>query len=112
MDQTMKAFKALADESRIRILWMLEEKPLCVCEIRASLSLSQSSISRHLQLLNEAGFVTTKRSGQWKEYLLNPTPALLIQGLITQVRTAALLDPEAKTLRDLAKKVCRDKICG
>jgi ArsR family transcriptional regulator len=111
MEETVKIFKALADESRVRILWMLEERPLCVCELQASLGLSQSSVSRHLQTLEESGFVVSQRSGAWKDYRLNPEPPVLIQGLLAQVRTAALLEPEAGRVRSEAARACRDEIC-
>lgn len=112
MEATVKVFKALADESRVKVLWMLEARPLCVCEIQAALGLSQSSVSRHLQQLEEAGFVTSARRGSWKDYILHPAPGVLVQGLTAQVRAAALQEPEAARVRELAAQVCRDAICG
>ena len=63
-----KIFKALADRNRLRILKMLEARPLCVCEITAVLGIAQSSVSRHLGILREAGLVDDKKEGQWMIY--------------------------------------------
>ncbi|PLX41459.1 MAG: transcriptional regulator [Deltaproteobacteria bacterium] len=112
MSWTMKLIKALADESRVRVLWMLEERSLCVCEMQESLGLSQSSVSRHLQILEEAGFIVSERRGPWKDYNLNSKPTLLAQGLLAQIRVAALLEPEAKRVREMSANVCREEICG
>ena len=111
MEATMKAIKALADDSRVRIIWMLEERPLCVCEIQAVLGLAQSSVSRHLQLLEEAGYIVSERRGSWKDYRLNPSPPLLVQGLVAQVRTAALIEPEAEKIRETAVHSRREELC-
>ncbi len=111
MESTMKTFKALADESRVKILWMLEERALCVCEIQASLALSQSSVSRHLQMLEDAGYVVSERRGAWKDYMLNPKPTFLVQGLLAQVRAAALTDPAGDEVRRAARCACRDELC-
>jgi len=105
-------FKALADESRLRILWLVEERPLCVCEIQAVLGLAQSTVSRHLQILEDAGFVASERDGLWKNYRLCPAPPPLAQGLLAQVRLAALGNDEAQRLRGAARQACREDLCG
>lgn len=106
------ALKALADESRLRIVWMLEERPLCVCEIQAVLGLAQSTASRHLQVLEDAGFVTSERIGPWKNYRLHPVPAPAAQGLLAQVRLAASGSREAHRVREAARQACREDLCG
>lgn len=57
-------FKALSDRTRQRILFLLEERPRTVTEIVAAFSLSQSTISRHLAVLRNAGLVEDRRQGQ------------------------------------------------
>jgi ArsR family transcriptional regulator len=104
--------KALADESRLRVLWMVEERPLCVCEIQAVLGLAQSTVSRHLQILEDAGFLLSERDGMWKNYRLNPAPAPLVQGLLAQVRLAASQHGEAQRVRGAARDACRQDLCG
>jgi ArsR family transcriptional regulator len=66
----MLALKAMADPMRIRILKMLEQKSMCVCELTAVLGIQQSSVSHHLKVLKYAGFVDDIRSGPWIDYEL------------------------------------------
>lgn len=65
-----KIFKALGDRSRLRIINMLSEKAMCVCEITDVLGLSQSTVSGHLRVLKEAGLVDDEKDGLWVEYRL------------------------------------------
>ena len=71
MEDKIKCFKALADKNRFRILKMLERQPLCVCEIKSALNISTSTVSSHLTILKEAGFITDTRDGKWVEYRYN-----------------------------------------
>lgn len=74
MDQMQgytKVFKALADKSRARILKLLEEHELCVCQIREVLGLKQSTVSKHLSILKRAGLVEDRRDGTWAFYSLS-----------------------------------------
>jgi ArsR family transcriptional regulator len=70
MDEFVKIFKSLSDKNRVRILKMLEQKPLCVCEITSILDISTSTVSSHLSILKEAGFITDSKDGKWVEYKL------------------------------------------
>ena len=62
------AMKALSDETRLRILNILLEKECCVCEIMQALDISQSRASRNLGILQNAGFLKTRRDGLWIVY--------------------------------------------
>jgi len=65
-------YKALSDESRLRILNLLLLRELCVCEIEAVLSMSQTNVSRNLNKLKSAGIVGYSKKAQWVYYALNP----------------------------------------
>jgi ArsR family transcriptional regulator len=67
----VKTFKALSDTNRIRILKMLEVRPLCVCEITEVLKLAASTVSKHLSILREVEFITDEKEGKWVNYYLN-----------------------------------------
>jgi ArsR family transcriptional regulator len=71
MDQIRNIFKALSDPNRLRIIKMLETKPLCVCEITKILGIAASTASAHLSMLRESGLVSDKKSGKWVEYYLS-----------------------------------------
>jgi len=108
----LPVLKALADDSRLKILWMLEGRDLCVCEIQALLGLAQSTVSRHLQIMEDAGVVLSFRDGSWKNYRLHPSPSPLVQGLVGALRLAAAEAPEAARLRERAGDVCREELCS
>lgn len=64
-------FKALSDPNRLRIIKMLQIKPLCVCEITEILGLAASTVSTHLTILKKAGFVEDYKDGKWINYSLS-----------------------------------------
>jgi ArsR family transcriptional regulator len=69
---TARIFKALGDETRLRIMAMLmDSEELCVCDIMAALQLPQSTVSRHLSSLRNAGLVNDRRQGVWMYYRVN-----------------------------------------
>jgi len=80
----VKLFKALSDETRIRILKVLLQRECCVCEVMQALDISQSRASRNLGILEDAGFVKSRRDGLWivysiDEQRMNSDGALLIE---------------------------------
>jgi ArsR family transcriptional regulator, arsenate/arsenite/antimonite-responsive transcriptional repressor len=64
-------FRALGDETRLRILDLLTEGERCVCDLQSDLQLGQSLLSFHLRVLREAGLVRDRRAGRWSFYALN-----------------------------------------
>jgi len=72
MHQLQEIFKALSDETRLRILKLLEEGESCVCELMQVLEMPQSTISRHMNVLRRAGLVKGRRDGKWVHYRLSP----------------------------------------
>ena len=71
MNNILPIFKALSDETRLRILALLKESELCVCDIAETLKMSQQNISFHLGMLREAGLIKDKKSGRWIHYSLD-----------------------------------------
>ena len=68
MRDLVKAFKALSDETRLRILNLLLERECCVCEVMQVLDISQARASRNLSTLYEAGLLKLRRQGLWALY--------------------------------------------
>ena len=69
--ELINVIKALAHENRLRILNLVKEQPLCVCEIRNILEINQSNASRHLRKLKNTGLVEDSKKAQWVYYQLN-----------------------------------------
>ena len=70
MQSFLKITKALADESRLRMLMALGLGELCVCQLTELLGLAMSTVSKHLSVLHQAGLVTVRREGRWMYYSL------------------------------------------
>lgn len=68
MEKLVDVLKALSDETRLRILSLLYENELCVCEIMEILQISQAKASRHLIYLKNAGLVKDRKYAQWAYY--------------------------------------------
>jgi ArsR family transcriptional regulator, arsenate/arsenite/antimonite-responsive transcriptional repressor len=62
--------KALADESRVRLLLSLKTGELCVCQLTELLGSAPSTVSKHLSILNQAGLVNSRKDGRWIYYSL------------------------------------------
>jgi len=67
----VKVFKALSDETRIRLVKLLQQRELCVCELMQALDMTQSRVSRNLGILKDAGLVKDRRDGLWVHYSLD-----------------------------------------
>ena len=68
MRDLVKTFKALSDETRLRILNLLLERECCVCEVMQVLGISQTRASRNLNILYDAGFLKLRKNGLWSLY--------------------------------------------
>ncbi len=86
MKSFLKVTKALSDPSRVKIMKMLQQRMMCVCEIQAALNFAQSTTSKHLQILEDAGLILSKKDGLWVNYMIadgneSPYAASLIGSL-------------------------------
>ncbi len=108
-----RVLKALADEKRIRILYLLREKnDLCVCEIREIIGLSQPTISSHLKVLENNGLVTFNKDGKWVNYSPNSNIDIEIKQIIDSVFSIIETDNEVKKDHNRVNKVDRKKLCA
>jgi len=94
LKKTTKLFKALSDETRLRILKMLEGRPLCVCEIQHVLKGSQPNVSHHLKTLYEAGLVDSKRDGLWIAYRITDKPETSLHAAALALLRRSLKDDD------------------
>ena len=108
MEQYTTLFRALSDETRFRMVILLSDLDLCVTQIQFALGVPQSTVSRHLTVLRNAGLVTDRRDGAWVYYTLaapkNPVEEALFEVFRECLRT------EQSFMADLAKSmVCLDE---
>lgn len=85
MDKMVDAFKALSDKNRLFILDMLSCGEMCACEIMEGLELSQSTISHHMKVLQEAELVNGVKNGKWMNYSINKEKVEEIKEFITYI---------------------------
>ncbi len=71
MREFIKVMKALSDRNRVMMIKLLQRRQLCVCEIQAALGLAQSTASKHLKILEEAGLIAASKTGLWVDYRLS-----------------------------------------
>lgn len=85
--QNSEILKALSDPTRLKIIYLLQEGELCVCEIMHALEKPQSTVSHHLNILKNAGFIKWRKAGIWIHYQLS-CPEILehIQEIITMMK--------------------------
>ena len=73
MQDILTVFKALSEETRLRIVKLLEHGELCVCDIVAALDMIQPKVSFHLAVLKEAGLIKDRKQGKWTHYSIADT---------------------------------------
>ena len=110
MKTEARLFKSLADETRLKILWLLLAKEeLCVCDIMGVLGITQSKASRHLRYLYYLGWVTDRREGVWMNYRLNVAPGSPEDKQLKLLTDILGSRPEAQALRDRLEQCLRAK---
>jgi ArsR family transcriptional regulator len=113
MREFIKVMKALSDPNRVKMLKMLQRKVMCVCEIQVALGLAQSTASKHLKILEEAGLIAYAKEGLWVNYRLadgsgNPYVANLLGNLRYWLED----DAEVAGLVERLPGIRREDICG
>ncbi len=94
MRDLVKLFKALSDETRIRILKVLLERACCVCEVMQALDISQSRASRNLGILENAGFIKSRRDGAWILYSIDEQTKNSCAASLIKMLRGSLIDEE------------------
>jgi ArsR family transcriptional regulator, arsenate/arsenite/antimonite-responsive transcriptional repressor len=107
-----KVMKALSDSNRVKIVKMLQHKPMCVCELQKALEIAQSSVSKHLKILEEAGLVDYKKDGLWVNYnLTDGMKSPYVSSLMGNLRHWLEDDQEVKNLINRLPDIRREIIC-
>lgn len=83
-------FKAMADPCRLKILMLLREGELCVCEIMIGLDRPQSSTSHHLSILKDAGLIRERKDGRWSRYRLSEGAVIEMLNMVKLMKEATI----------------------
>lgn len=111
MDRLSQICNMLSDKNRLRILKLLEYKPMCVCELTHIIGIRQPSISRHLRKLKEANLIDSRQDGQWHEYFINRSGDEYTRILIGNLSGWLHNDPVVVQDMENAKNTSRDILC-
>ncbi|MDY7229888.1 ArsR/SmtB family transcription factor [Hyalangium rubrum] len=101
-----RLFKALGDETRLRIIALLSHGELCVCHFESALGLTQSTTSRQLSVLRAAGVVEARREGSWVYYRLAPQMDEFCQ---EQLKTLTSSFARSQVLRDDVERLLKTR---
>ncbi|RJX29207.1 MAG: ArsR family transcriptional regulator [Desulfurivibrio sp.] len=113
MKETAKLFKALSEEVRLRVLGLLCHGELCVCDLMEVLDLPQSTISRHLSYLANAGWISGERRGVWMYYRFREDGGDLQQEMLAVLsRHLAVLPAVARDHERLAQYLKTRRPCA
>ena len=109
MRDLVRVFKALSDETRLRILNVLLVRECCVCEVMQALEISQTRASRNLNVLYDAGFLKMRKDGLWSLYSIDregmkPYYAELVEAVRKGLEGNELVAQDRKHLK-VAKRV-------
>jgi ArsR family transcriptional regulator len=105
--------KALSDPNRVKMIKLLQRRVLCVCEIKEALGLAQSTASKHLKILEEAGLITFFKEGLWVNYrLADGAQSPYVANMLGNLRHWLEDDPEVAALTARLPEINREVICG
>jgi ArsR family transcriptional regulator len=100
MQTTAEIFKSLAEETRLRLLVLLQGgNEYCVCDLMQALDMPQSTVSRHLAYLKRTGWVQDRRGGVWMYYSLKKDMDAFLQAQLVLIINQLANDPIYKTDR-------------
>ena len=107
-------FKTLSDSTRLRLLNLLAEGEVCVCDLHGTLGLEQPKVSRHLAQLRRAGLVEGERDGKWMHYRLARHGDPLVRNVLEGLRAWMRRHPRLNSERGRLGRVCcqNDKTKG
>ena len=95
IESEAEIFKAMADPCRLKILYLLREGELCVCELMVGVDRPQSSTSHHLSVLRDAGLIRERKDGRWSRYRLSEGAVIEMLNLVKLMKEAKVLERQS-----------------
>ena len=116
MRNAIKTLKAMADPTRLRILRLLLQRDLCVCELMFILGMEQSRVSHHMRVLRDAGIAEDVRDGRWIIYRVPEEARMLLEGLFDgalqeRIGLSSEASEDAKKLKSCIRENVRGRAC-
>jgi len=111
MKPFIKVMKSLSDPNRIKIVKLLQQKMMCVCELQEALGISQPSVSKHLKILEEAGMVDYQKDGLWVNYLENTNNNPYVAAMLGNLEHWLDDDPQIAELIERVPLLDRKELC-
>ena len=117
MKDVVKTFKALSDPTRLRIVKLLRQRDLCVCELMFILDMEQSRVSHHMRVLRESGLAEDVREGRWIIYRLKGEARPVVEGLMTgaigtRIEGSGEAEADARKLVECVRQDLRGCLCA
>jgi ArsR family transcriptional regulator len=109
LTKTEELFKIFADKNRLRILNLLQQRKMCVCELAFVLQVTQPSISRHLKRIKELGLLGDEQDGLWTNYFLMKSSNA--DAILKSVKSFLKDDKVIKADLERLKTADRTKLC-
>ncbi len=112
MNSHLNIFKVLSDENRLRILLMLKQRSLCVCEMHEVLHIALSTISAHLKLMKNLGLIEDEKDGRWVIYSLSQNSFLfeLLDRLEKELKFDRTVQSDRAVISRITREVCASKL--
>jgi ArsR family transcriptional regulator, arsenate/arsenite/antimonite-responsive transcriptional repressor len=112
MNDFITVMKALSDPNRVKLLKILQERVMCVCEIQAALGIAQPTVSKHLKILEKAGLVAFTKDGLWVNYhLTDGRRSPYAASMLGNMRHWLDGDPAIRKIKDSLSLIRREEIC-
>jgi ArsR family transcriptional regulator len=109
MNKAVAFFRVLADETRWRIVRLVMDRALCVCELADILEMPQSSVSSHVQIIRRAGMLESETCGKWTYFRVMRGQLPLLKAILRQFPDSAVHATDAK--RTAARLAHRETSC-
>lgn len=112
MKEFIKVMKALRDANRVKTVKMLQHGELCVCEIQEALGVSQSTVSKHVRILEEAGLLKSRKEGLWVYYRLDDgSSSPYVATILGNLKHWLDETPEIREITERLPEIRRANLC-
>jgi ArsR family transcriptional regulator len=111
LNSAVDVLKSIADKNRLRIVLMLNRRPMCVCELDTVLGIALSTISAHLKQLRSAGVIVSEKDGRWVTYGISEDASIqtIVKAFAKQLADDKQIIQDYASIADLSREVCAKK---